>query len=129
MLVLLPVLTKAETIINNNGIEISEEDYNNFLLVYTPEYIMTMDEVISRSEDKNKELWICFKNMDNYLENANNLKQIALQHPGFTPVYVQLREEMKMKKLANTVNVRTGIVDALKLEYGPDMVLVREKKS
>ena len=91
--------------------------------------IMTMDEVVSRSEDKNKELWICFKNMDNYLENANNLKQIALQHPGFTPVYVQLREEMKMKKLANTVNVRTGIVDALKLEYGPDMVLVREKKS
>lgn len=91
--------------------------------------IMTMDEVISRSEDKNKELWICFKNMDSYLENANNLKQIALQHPGFTPVYVQLKEEMKMKKLANTVNVRTGIVDALKLEYGPDMVLVREKKS
>ncbi len=91
--------------------------------------IMTMDEVISRSEDKNKELWICFKNMDSYLENANNLKQIALQHLGFTPVYVQLKEEMKMKKLANTVNVRTGIVDALKLEYGPDMVLVREKKS
>ena len=44
MIMLVPMLTSAESIINYNGIEISEEDYNNFLLAFTPEFIMTMDE-------------------------------------------------------------------------------------
>ena len=44
LLTLLPITTFAKPIINNNGIEISEEDYNNFLKVHTPEYIMLMDE-------------------------------------------------------------------------------------
>jgi hypothetical protein len=44
MIMLVPILTSAESIVNNNGIEISEEDYNNFLLIHTHEYIMTMDE-------------------------------------------------------------------------------------
>lgn len=89
--------------------------------------IMTIEEVVTRSEDKNKELWICFKDMDAYLGHANDLKAIALQHPGHTPVFVQLKDEKKMKRLSFTVSVRNGIVDALKLEYGPDMVLVRDK--
>ncbi len=41
---ILPINTFAESIINNNGIEISEEEYNNFLKIYTPEYIMVMNE-------------------------------------------------------------------------------------
>ena len=44
LLTILPINTFAESIINNNGIEISEEDYNNFLKIHTPEYIMLMDE-------------------------------------------------------------------------------------
>ena len=39
-----PIFTFARTIINNNGIEIDEEDYERFLLIYSHEYIMTMDE-------------------------------------------------------------------------------------
>ena len=41
---ILPINTFAESIINNNGIEISEEEYNNFIKIRTPEYIMLMDE-------------------------------------------------------------------------------------
>lgn len=41
---ILPINTFAKSIINNNGIEISEEEYNNFLKIYTPEYIMVMNE-------------------------------------------------------------------------------------
>ena len=44
LIAILPIHTFAETIINENGIEISEEEYNNFLKVHTPEYIMLMDE-------------------------------------------------------------------------------------
>ena len=44
LLTILPIHTFAESIINNNGIEISEEEYNNFLKIHTPEYIMFIDE-------------------------------------------------------------------------------------
>ncbi len=44
VIVLFPLYTSAESITNINGIEISEEEYNNFLKVYTHEYIMTMNE-------------------------------------------------------------------------------------
>ena len=44
LLTIVPINTFAESIINNNGIEISEEDYNNFLKVHTHDYIMLMDE-------------------------------------------------------------------------------------
>lgn len=44
LVAILPIHTFAESIINNNGIEISEEEYNNFLKIHTPEYIMVMDE-------------------------------------------------------------------------------------
>ncbi len=43
-LLIIPVVTNAESIINNNGIEISEEDYNNFSKVYSHEYLMTMTQ-------------------------------------------------------------------------------------
>ncbi len=39
-----PMLTYAEPIVNNNGVVISEEEYENFLKVHTPEYIMTMTQ-------------------------------------------------------------------------------------
>lgn len=44
VLVILPVATKAESITNNNGIVISEEEYNNFIKIHTHESIMTMDQ-------------------------------------------------------------------------------------
>jgi hypothetical protein len=44
ILCIFPIITKAESIINNNGVEISEEEYEDFLKVYSHEYIMTMTE-------------------------------------------------------------------------------------
>jgi hypothetical protein len=41
---ILPVFTFAKSLTNLNGIEISEEEYNNFSKIHTYEYIMTMDE-------------------------------------------------------------------------------------
>lgn len=43
-LVIFPVFTSAESIINNNGIVITEEEYNNFEKVFTHARIMTMSE-------------------------------------------------------------------------------------
>ena len=44
ILLILPISVFAESITNINGIEFSEEEYNNFLKIHTYEYIMTMDE-------------------------------------------------------------------------------------
>jgi hypothetical protein len=116
-------LEKNAAIIIDGKANISERESK-----ITASSILTVDEVIARDEDKNKELWVCFANMDSFMMHVKNLQQLAMNYPGFTPVYVQLKEEKKMKQLSVTVNVRTGIVDALKLEYGTDMVLVRDRK-
>ncbi len=39
---IIPIITKAETITNNNGIVITETEYNNFLKIYDHDYIMNM---------------------------------------------------------------------------------------
>ena len=39
-----PILVSAKSITNINGIEISENEYNNFLKIHTEEYIMTMTQ-------------------------------------------------------------------------------------
>jgi len=44
VITIFPILTFAESITNNNGILISEEEYNNFLKVYSHESIMMMNE-------------------------------------------------------------------------------------
>ncbi len=43
--IILPITVKAESIINNNGIVITEEEYNNFIQIHSHAYIMTMDEL------------------------------------------------------------------------------------
>lgn len=42
--IIFPLGVKAESIINSNGINISEEEYNNFIKLYSHAHIMTMDE-------------------------------------------------------------------------------------
>ena len=44
ILFIFPNITNAETITNNNGVVISEQEYNNFLKIYSSEYIMNMSE-------------------------------------------------------------------------------------
>ena len=42
--IVLPMTVRAENIINNNGIVITEEEYNKFIQIHSHAYIMTMDE-------------------------------------------------------------------------------------
>ena len=49
-------------------------------------------------------------------------------HKGNTPVYVQLKEEKKAVRMMPSVDLGTGIEEALQLSYGKDRVLVRETK-
>lgn len=44
VMIILPVHAFAKTIENINGIEITEEEYNNFSKMYSDEYLITMDE-------------------------------------------------------------------------------------
>ncbi len=44
LLVVLPLYTYAGTITNDNGVVMTEEEYNNFLKVYTEDYIMLMTQ-------------------------------------------------------------------------------------
>ena len=44
ILFIFPNITNAATITNNNGVVISEQEYNNFLKIYSSEYIMNMSE-------------------------------------------------------------------------------------
>jgi hypothetical protein len=43
ILVLCPIVSHAKNIINENGIEITEGDYNNFIKIHSHEFIMRMD--------------------------------------------------------------------------------------
>ena len=88
--------------------------------------IKTVSELMEKENDMNTELWVCFDNLESFQKNYENLRQIAMGYPGYSPIYVQLKEEKQMKKLSMTANVRTGIEGALKLEYGADKVLVRK---
>lgn len=42
-LVLCPVFVSGKTVLNNNGIEISEEDYNNFIKIHNHDFLMNLD--------------------------------------------------------------------------------------
>ena len=44
LLVVLPLYTYAENITNQNGVVMTEEEYNNFLKIHTEAYIMTMTQ-------------------------------------------------------------------------------------
>ena len=44
VVLIIPLNCIAKDIVNQNGVVMSENDYNNFLKVYTPEYIMNMTQ-------------------------------------------------------------------------------------
>ena len=52
-----------------------------------------------------------------------------MDHKGFAPVYVQLKKEKKGMRLVHKVDPDSGVIDALKLEYGIDRVISRNTKS
>ena len=91
--------------------------------------ITSLDDVLVSEKQKNTEVWILFEDMDDYKNNEINLGQLLMDHKGFAPVYVQLKKEKKGMRLVHKVDPDSGVIDALKLEYGIDRVISRNTKS
>ena len=72
VLLVLPLNTFAKEayLINNNGITISEEEYNNFIKIRPYEYLITMDE-----DDYNKLKGLDYSNVETttkYIQTVYN---------------------------------------------------------
>lgn len=90
--------------------------------------IISLDDAAATYRQKNKEIWVLFENLQDYKENESSFIQLLMDHKGFSPVYVQLRAERSRKQMKCFVDPESGVIDALKLEYGIDKVIVRDKK-
>ena len=89
--------------------------------------IYSMNEIVQKQRSENMELWVCFDNKDDFTKNSAAMTEILKRYRGYSPVFVQLMEESQWKKLYTTVDLDSGVERALKLEYGTDKVLVRDK--
>ena len=90
--------------------------------------IISLDEALLSEKQKHTEVWILFEDSNDYKKNEQNLSQLLMDYRGFAPVFVQLRQEKKGMKLVYKVDPESGVIDALKLEYGIDRVITRETK-
>ena len=90
--------------------------------------IISLDDAAATYRQKNKEIWVLFEDLQDYKENESSFIQLLMDHKGFSPVYVQLRAERSRKQMKCFVDPESGVIDALKLEYGIDKVIVRDKK-
>ena len=73
---------------------------------------------------------MCFENESAFNDSEQRFLNILGEHPGRTEVWVQLREERKIKRMGNRFKVLAGskILERLGNEWGEKNVLVREKK-
>lgn len=111
------VVIKGKAQVNENECKLLSEE------------IYPLSDYIKRAEAKNKQLWVLFKNAEEMEKNKNNFNSILKQHPGLSPVFIQLKEEKKGLQSFIKVDLDTGIEDALKLEYGVDNVVVVDRKN
>ena len=88
--------------------------------------IIPMDEILKRAAGEKYQVWVLFDNFDDYRQHSRNLDAILMDYKGYSPVYVQLKEEKQAKRMALTVDADSGVEDALKLEFGPERVIVRK---
>ena len=79
-------------------------------------------------EEEKKQLWILLPSMEELQQVREELNNILRSSPGRTQVYIQLKDEKKGLAARNTVHVDDALLSKLRLEYGADSVLVREKK-
>jgi DNA polymerase-3 subunit alpha len=89
--------------------------------------ILSLDEVRNREEAKQKQVWILFRNEEDFRANEKKLAKTLAGYPGDSPVYVQLKEERQGKALRYRVDVKSGVVDRLKQDWGDGRVIVRDK--
>lgn len=76
----------------------------------------------------NKQLWVLFDDMNEYVKNEAEFMSILEEHRGNCPVYVQLKATRQMKSMGRgfCVDENSGILYSLQMEYGKDRVLLRD---
>ncbi|MBO4591980.1 MAG: DNA polymerase III subunit alpha [Eubacterium sp.] len=117
------LLTENQAIIVKGRSQVSERDSK----ILASE-IYSLTEKINQKEAEKKEVWILYDDMETFLNGQKSLETVLGEHIGYTPVFVQLKKEKQAKRMAASVDLKTGIEEALKLEFGSDRVIVREKK-
>ena len=117
------MLEKNKGIIVKGRASISEEEGK--LLAAE---IRSFDSVMREVEEEKKQLWILLPSMEELQQVREELNNILRSSPGRTQVYIQLKDEKKGLAARNTVHVDDALLSKLRLEYGADSVLVREKK-
>lgn len=78
--------------------------------------------------NSNKQLWVLFDDMDDYVKNESEFISLLEEHKGNCPVYVQLKATRQAKNMGRgfCVDENSGILYSLQMEYGKDRVLLRE---
>ena len=66
-------------------------------------------------------------NSDALKKKQSVLNDILKPRAGFTPVYIQLKEEKRAVKSYISADLKKGAEEALILEFGKERVLVRSK--
>ena len=117
------LLEKNKGIIVRGRASISEEEGK--LLASE---IKTFDSEMQKLEDEKKQLWILLPNMEELHNARAQLDAILKEHPGSSGVFIQLKEEKKGLASRSRVHVDDSLLSKLKLEYGANSVLVRERK-
>ena len=90
--------------------------------------ISSLDDILQQNEANNHELWILMETEEEMKKKQSDLNTVLKEHMGFTPVYIQIRDIKKAVKAYINVDLNSGVEEALKLEFGGDRVLVRDKK-
>lgn len=81
-----------------------------------------------RQQTSQKQLWVLFDDVDEYVRNETGFISILEEHKGNCPVYVQLKKTRQVKNMGRgfEVDENSGIVYALQMEYGQGKVLLRD---
>lgn len=88
--------------------------------------IYSMESYREQDRAEKSQVWILFDNMEELNKHQKELSSILQEHRGYTSVFVQLKEEEKAMLSSDKVDINSGIIEALSLEYGRDRVLIRD---
>lgn len=118
------LLNENEAVIIKGRAQVSDDESK-----FIAQDIYSLNSMVEKTRAQKKELWVLFENEETLKKERDGFFTVLKEHLGHTPVYIQLREESKCVTCSLGVDLDTGIEEALKLEYGQDKVIIRERKS
>ena len=117
------LIEKGKSVIVKRRAQVSERDSK---LIASEIY--SLDEIKEKSAARKKELWVLLDNSEDLKKRQSVLNEVLKSRAGYTPVYIQLKEEKRAVKSYVDADLGKGAEEALVLEFGRDRVLVRDKK-